>query len=859
LTRLAQGGLPVPGGFIVTTDAYRRFVEANDLQERIIAALDAAALGAGNEAMRPAALESAAREIRGLFSGGTLPDDVATSIRTAYDNMGSSSPVAVRSSATAEDLPDLSFAGQQDTYLNITGAAAVLEAVKRCWASLWTARAIDYRLRHVVPQESVALAVVVQTLVPAETAGILFTANPINGREDEMVINASWGLGEAIVGGQVSPDTVIVDKPTGQVKKIEVADKTVMTVTTPDGTTESKVDSRRRRERVLTDTQIAELSRLGRRIEDLYPSPQDIEWCWAEDSFYIVQSRPITTLSSALAAVSQAVPVPDIPATDTWKGPSRRAKYMRNNIVELIPDPMTPLFATLGRHTINCSMSRLMADFMGKRGLMPDELIIIIEGYAYYNGDFGTKEILQILLNSVGIAKYMFTGAEARWLKADAAYRAKVAEYEAKPWRAASAQELLEMAPDVLDLAISYYGALVAGLIPAAWISEGLFSSFYKTLVKRKSDPRPETFLLGFDSVPIRGEKALYDLAQWAAAQPALAEHLQRTDSSRIAGQVDAPKEVPPATWNAWQSRFSAYLAEFGGTIYNLDIATPTPADDPTPVLGTLRLFMRGGGRDPHVRQRAATKAREAATQQIVARLRGLRREWFKSLLTRAQTRAPQREDGLATLGLGYPLVRGMLLEIGRRLTDAGAVAAPDDVFWLTEAQLAAAAAALDGEAPIDSMAADVTARKALWAARREVVPPMALPLLPKFLRRLFPALGSVDRESDGDTGNVTLRGTACSVGTVTGTVRVLRGPEDFGQLAPGEILVAAITTPAWTPLFAMAGAIITDIGGPLSHGSIVAREYGIPAVLGTGDATRRLKSGDRVRVDGAKGTIQVL
>src|SRR5205823_2741043 len=233
LSRLAAAGLPVPPGFHLTTAAYRRFVAVNNLQVEIVRA------AAEARADDPAALNAAAARIAALFTAGTIPGEVAAAIRRAYADLGPDDPaVAVRSSATAEDLPALSFAGQQETYLNVRGAAKVLDAVKRCWASLWTARAIGYRARQGIPPEEVSLAVVVQELVPADAAGILFTANPLTGARDQVMLNAAWGLGEAIVGGQVTPDTVVVDKASGRIREQEISEKAVMTVRTSEGTHE---------------------------------------------------------------------------------------------------------------------------------------------------------------------------------------------------------------------------------------------------------------------------------------------------------------------------------------------------------------------------------------------------------------------------------------------------------------------------------------------------------------------------------------------------------------------------------------------------------------------------------------------
>jgi phosphohistidine swiveling domain-containing protein len=770
----------------------------------------------------------------------------------------------VRSSATAEDLPGLSFAGQQETYLNVRGVEAVQAAVVRCWASLWTARAIGYRARHEVDQDAVRLAVVVQRLIPAGAAGIMFTANPLNGRGDEVVINAAWGLGEAVVGGEVSPDTIVTHKATGKVKQVVIGDKTVMTVPASHGTAQQPVDLARRAVRVLDDAQVRELVRLGRQVEALYDAPQDVEWCWAEGGFYILQSRPITTLGSATSAEAPSIA---IPPPGEWELPNPKARYMRNNIVELIPDPMTPLFATLGRRVINERMSQLMAEFLGRSGLVSDEIVIPIHGYAYYNGEFSPGAIGWILLHSVSIMRRMFTGAVERWHEARASYKAAVADWQARPWRTFSSSEILDAVSAVLGEAITYYTASVSGVIPAAWITEGLFTALYKMLIVRRDDPDAATYLLGFDSLPIRGEKALYDLAAWARGRPVLADYLLQTPADQLAAQVTAPEDTPhaasmPATvsadWEGWRARFRAYLAEYGATIYDLDFEKPTPADDPTPTLGAFKLFLRGEGSDPHARQAAAAERRERATQAVLERVGRLRRRLFLTTLERAQRYAPLREDGLADIGLAYPLLRQMLLEVGRRLVESGAIDVPGDVFWLTEAQVRRAAAAIDAGQPVDSVAGSVRESIALIRARKQVTPPASLPLPPKFLRKLLPGQFGIETDAEEEV-STTIRGVACSGGSVAALARVLESPDEFDQMEPGEVLVAAITTPAWTPLFAMASAIVTDIGGPLSHGSIVAREYGIPAVLGTGVATRRLHTGDRVRVDGSSGTIEIL
>jgi phosphohistidine swiveling domain-containing protein len=847
LARLAGAGLPVPDGFHVTTAAYRYFVAENDLQSRILAALQTV------DVARPSTLEFASRAIEELFLQGQIPQEIAGAISQAYAQPAQPVAVAVRSSATAEDLPDLSFAGQQETFLNVRGVEALLEAVKRCWASLWTARAIGYRVRHGIDQDAVSLAVVVQALVPAEAAGILFTANPLSGSRDEMVINAAWGLGEAVVGGLVSPDTIVADKASGKVKQVEVADKATMTVLAPDGTAEQPVPKAKRGARVLSDAQVAELVRLGRQIEDHYGAPQDIEWALAlpspagrgvggEGRCAILQSRPITALPELEAA----------PPTK-WKLPKNAYIAMRNNIVELMAEPLSPLFGTLGLAAVNASMGRLLSDFFGRTDIMPAELIITVNEYAYYNGSISLVGMGRMLLGSVGIMRRMFTGAVERWTKLGRPrYVAAVERWQAVRWRDLPATEILDAVRELAEAAIDAYGALVGGVIPAAWITEGLFTAVYNTLIKRRSDPPAAAYLLGFDSIPILATKSLYDLAEWARTRDGLAAFLLRTPTAQIAAQGDrTPPDVDEIDWRGWRARFQAHLQRYGHTIYNLDFANPVPADAPAPLLEACKLFLSGQGTNPHVRQQVSAEQREQATQAVRDRVKGLRLRWFAKFLGLAQKYAPLREDGLAEVGLSYPLLRRMLHELGQRFVQGRMITEPDDIYWLIQDEVGQGASRLDRGEALDDLSATVPQRRAIWDAARRAVPPMALPtILGKDIAQL--------KKGRGRKGN-TLKGVAASPGTVAAAARVLHGPEDFEQMRPGDVLVAAITTPAWTPLFAMASAVVTDVGGPLSHGSIVAREYGIPAVLGTGVATRRIKTGDRVRVDGERGRVEIL
>jgi phosphoenolpyruvate synthase/pyruvate phosphate dikinase len=338
LGELTRAGLPVPPGFVLTTAAYRAFVASSGIGDQVLA------LASVPRDAEPAAYEEPSARIRALFASATAPEDVAEELLAARAKLDDG-PVAVRSSATAEDLEGASFAGQQDTFLNVRGTDALLAALRDCWASLWTARAMAYRGRQGIDTATVALAVVVQEMVDADAAGVMFTANPTTGRRDEAVVAAAWGLGEAVVGGSVTTDDVVVEKAAGRVRSRATADKAVMTVATEDGTEERPVPADRRTRPVLDDADVVALVGLGSRIEEWFGAPQDIEWARAGDRFSIVQSRPIT-----------ALPEPSAPPPTDWSVPDPTSFYVRASIVEQLPDPLTPLFADMstGRSPGRC-------------------------------------------------------------------------------------------------------------------------------------------------------------------------------------------------------------------------------------------------------------------------------------------------------------------------------------------------------------------------------------------------------------------------------------------------------------------------------------------------------------------------
>jgi phosphoenolpyruvate synthase/pyruvate phosphate dikinase len=843
LARLKNAGLPVPEGFHVTTDAYRQFVSENDLKLRI----DSALLQVDPE--KPATFKEAARDIQKAFLGASIPRDIASAIVGAYGDLSGTNPaVAVRSSATAEDLPEASFAGQQETYLNVSGADNILEAAKKCWASLWTGRAIGYRLRQGIDSHQIALAVVVQRLIPAEVAGILFTANPINGNRDQVYISSSWGLGDAVVGGRVTADNFIIDKKSVKILEREIADKEVMTVRVDSDTEDQPVPQNLRRVPSLEDHDSIALSELGVQIEALYDMPMDIEWVLADGAFSIVQARPIT-----------ALPDEPVPPPEEWELPHPKGRYMRTSIIDLMPDPLSTLFGTMGVPIYNRALNRFMSYITNsKKDFLPEDLVLTIHDYAYMTVDFTAGQWWGMLSKlAPRIVKLIRSGPDHFREVALPQYQDVVAVLEGKSLADMSEQEILEDARILVDAAMYHLSVLQVDTLGAAAGSEGLFTALYERFARQEGDPPAPALLMGHDTIPIQSEKALYDLAKWVETEQALSDYVLSTPSEALAvasKENTNAEALPIELWLEWRSRLTQYLDSFGYIFYDLDFAKPVPADDPTPMLETVKMYLRGKGANPHERQHKLAEQRELGTLEIIEPLKGLRGWMVRKAFGWARSLAMVREDSVASIGLAYPRIRRLLLELGRRIITTGMLDEPNDIFWLTEEELEYALRALEQNESLEAMGEEIEKRKARVEAEKKLVPPTQLPPSKTYMGIPVEVFVPGEGGQEGDK----LKGAGASTGKVPGEACVLHGPEDFDQMRVGAILVAKMTTPAWTPLFAMASAVVTDIGGPLSHGSIVAREYGIPAVLGTVMATRVIQSGWRITVDGDAGTVTI-
>ncbi len=811
LGELIHAGLNVPPGFVLTTAAYSHFVVAADLDELIhkwLTALDPA----------DGALLHAA------FATHPMPADLGEAIVRAYRELGTNVPVAVRSSATAEDLPGATFAGQQETYLNVLGEEALLTAVRSCWASLWTERATLYRNKQQVEQSTVKLAVVVQRMVMAEVAGVLFTANPITGERDMAVIDANPGLGEAVVSGAVTPDHFLVHKLSLAVRERRLGAREVEIRPVAAGGVEEVHGSSQTGIPALTDAQLGELTRLGLRIEKHYGAAQDIEWAYAEGQFYILQARPIT-----------ALPAPAVtPPAQTTSTPARKKRRQRGpDPAEMFPIRPYPLDYDTHTSTLEETVLRSLGGPIGIK--LPDfkKLLEVEDGVVIRVNpiDFGPswRMIYQPLLSLWQRRKIDLRHWRQDPLINEAKARAQLLESQAFATR--SWAELVQTMQDALALE-RFIGQLRTRYFLVGLREMGLLLVLLRLTGQHQHS---EVLLAGSSNMTLLANQALEAMAATIRQSPTLHALFTTQSAEQLLETINSDQVELQEFW----AQFSAFLAEYGSREAVITLMSqPTWKDAPQMTLGLLK---------NQVLAPAPAKPIDDAWQQVRDKLLAQSplgkpplRNFFLARLEQARQFVPMREDTHFYMTLPMPAERRCALEMGRRLTAVGVLREAEEIFHLLFAELQSI------QEPTQLSSAERRALSDKVQRRQQRRAELAD----------TPMFASTQDEIQNHDPAALLTGMGSSAGVVEGVVRIVNGPQDFEQLELGEVLVAPYTNPAWTPLFLRAVAVISDTGSPMSHAAIVAREYGIPAVLGAGQATRTLYNGQRVRVDGTKGLV---
>jgi rifampicin phosphotransferase len=865
LGELIQAGFAVPTGFCVTTTAYER-VSARAGLDTYLSGLEAADR---SDSARQIELTTA---IRTALIQTPLPPEVIGAITGAYQSLspGEPIPVSVRSSATAEDLPEASFAGQQETFLNVIGIEALLAAIQRCFASLWTDRATQYRSSLGMAPRSVRLAVVVQRMVQAEVAGVLFTANPLTGKRRDAVIDANPGLGEAVVSGATNPDHFVVHTSTGEIVERRFGGTQVIIRAAVGGGTEVVERSESQAMASLSDEQVRHLAELGAQVEAHFGAPQDIEWAIdASGQVFLLQARPITTLFPLPAGA---------PSTD-----EELRVYLAFGVQQGTYRPFTPMGIAVLRLLASGGLSLiglpLRDPLAGPRFVKEAASRPFFEVTAALRSSFGRRFLLSAMREAEVHAAtifeclvtdprlslrrttrrtfgralvLLFARTRLPWYLVQAFLAPQtatrrvqrfLAQLRQPPQVAAPADATAHLAEaerlllSCLRLAFRVSPVMLAGMQSfalARWLLGDLASESECQVVLGGSPTNPTTQM----------NLALWRLAQEIRADAANKQLLQSRPPEQLA--QDYQQGRLPASLQRGLARF---LEVYGHqSVCELDLGVPRWSEDPSYVFALLIGYLQMEGHAPDLQLQHADRvatAMIAALTQRAGHKSWLRGRLVRLCLERAHALSGFREMTRFAGGLRLAQARALLWPVGTALVQAGRLNEAADLFFLT---LSEAHAALSGA----DLRACVSERRATFArelGRRHV--PLVL-----LSDGTEPTAGRESQESTTQAEG-TLQGTPASAGRVTARARVILDPHD-AHLSPGEILVAPSTDPGWTPLFLQASGLVMEVGGAMAHGAIVAREYGLPAVVGVVGATRRIATGSRLTVDGTAGTVVI-
>lgn len=849
---LTRAGFPVPPGFVLLTNAYQHFLHINGL----LSELEQLARQAKSDDL--ASCEKASQSIRTLFTHYPIPDAIIQVITQAYQQLAADA-VAVRSSATTEDLPTASFAGLHESYLNIKTLDDIFTAVRQCWSSLWTPRALSYRTRLGLDAQKINMAVVIQQMVPASASGVLFTVNPVNGSHEEITINATKGVGEGLVAGQITPETMIAEKTSGHIIQREHGSS--------DG-----VGTVGQEPFVLTDKQVIQLVRLGKRIEEHFTAPQDIEWALAGEQIFIVQARPITTLTTISSTPkNHGLPIP--PGNDTWnreqdQPPRPYDVWTRTNVGENLPYPITPLTET--------HLSALFA--LNTAPSEPDQpqLMRRLYGRLYFNEGAIVRSFTEEM------------GLPAAWLHKiwGSRPRGSQANQNAfRPWRL-----LRKLFSLVINQSKTKKKARIAHDSPRQFFAQvdQWVNAFLSLDLSQLDDAQ-----LWNAGLPIWSERGTYTwetnirFSIGAAVSYGLLERivhwwihkdLVQDLVTSLPGVYSA--EVGPALWKMAQlaqeegiqeilllpdphtalerlrsdeqgrlliEQLEIFLARHGHRCPNeLEMRNPRWSEAPEQVIELIASYLRAGEHvNPDTTEARQQQRRTEAVNIIATKLDPIRRFIFLLLLKRTQQAVTVRDNSRYTMAKFIFPMRKIYAEIGRRWTEYSWLKQADDIFFLTIAEIESIIKDhAPGGLPV-AMQTCIEQRRLAYEFWLTISAPEAVA-----------ADGSpIFEEEDNFT---LLKGTAASSGTIRGRARIVQTLQEAMSLKSGDILVTSATDPGWTPVFPLVSGIVLEIGGQLSHGAIIAREYGIPAVVNAPRAMHLIQDGQIIEIDGSKGVIRL-
>ncbi|MDD7794100.1 phosphoenolpyruvate synthase [Clostridium sp. 'White wine YQ'] len=858
LGEMTKAGFPVPQGFCVTTLAYKNFIETSKEMRKLFDLLDTL------EYTQLEKISELGKVIRNHIQTIIMPQNIKSSILEAFKLSGENKAYAVRSSATAEDLPTASFAGQQDTYLNICGECELLKAIQNCWASLFTDRAISYRAKNGFDHRLVFLSVVVQEMVFPEVSGIMFTADPISGRRKTLSIDASYGLGEALVSGIVSADLYQVRD--SKIINKQISKKKIAIYSIPEGGTVTKdVPNEKQEMQALSDKEILSLASLGQEIEAHYGIEQDIEWGLSEGKFYILQSRPITSL----------YPLPKV-SDDNYH------VFVSFGHIQMMTDTMKPLAISIFKNLTNFLKNdssdignsfivdaggRMFADFTTPLSLKPTQkrLFKILRGMdeqissalfeAINREDFikvkvSKKDILHVVKKMFPIIKHVSSRVIANLYIKDSSYAKdeanalieKILMESKKDILSATGSKRIEkiqenigqMLPNVLAEVVPYW---VSGMFATSSLEKKLINKVgekncaYLISKLNKSLPGNVTTEIGL---------RVADLADIARNYPELVDYLEKAQKETF---FEGLSKISGG--NEFKAEFEKFLKKYGMRCSSeIDITKPRWHEDPTQLIPAILSNVRTASGGEHVEKyKEGEFEAENATKEILSHFNSFERRKISKLIKLYRNLMGMREHHKFAVITHIDLYKCVIMEEAHSLAQKGVLKNEKDIYYFSLSEIIELLEnrfSKNIENHIDSIIKN-------YEQFENLTPP-----------RVMTSYGEIitGKRKNINAPNGALTGIPVSAGIIEGTARVILKLED-AKLNPGEILVAPFTDPGWTPLFTSAIGLITEVGGMMTHGSVIAREYGIPAVVGIDKVTELIKDGDYIRVNGTEGYVE--
>jgi len=814
LSILTQRGFLVPRGFIAIAGVYQEFVlQARGLLDHLdqLSFHDSGVLRSESQALQAELLQL------------PLPPLVRDEIAEQLGKFPEGTAFSVRSSSTMEDLAGAAFAGQHETFLNVVGLADVLDRVRACFVSLWADRAIAYRQQQGFDHEKAVMAVVVQQMVFSESAGVGFSINPINGRLGEMVINSNFGLGESVVSGEGEVDQWIIEKSTRTVRSASIGRKSLKVMSGESGTHEVRLSDAEAARASLSDWQLKELAELLARVEEFYGFPQDIEWAFADGRLWLLQSRPITT-------------IPPL--------------WTRDESAERFPNVITPLtwdFVESGFHrSLNHSFGLLgFPPFSGKWFAKFDHYIYgnqnAVELYAR-RAPFSVKS-LEELRAAIPKLREQFGWVQelpVAWMRDLDHYLVTLGRYQAEQLETKTPLEIWRHVLAVNEHGAQYFLPNIAISIAHGMIYQILHGMLKLVIGPADADLIFDHLMAWCETKTGQINKELFELAQLAGRNPQLKDRILRTDSRGLFGLgslADDPE---------FERRFTRFLRDHGHREVDFDAYAATWGEAPWIVLDNLRLILQTPmDCAPTEKQRELKIRAQQAEVVLFSKLPPDLYFFFHELLrlARAYTSLDDLEH-YQTTRLTPALRRG-LRALGEKLVSRGVLSDAMDVFFAHQQQMELA---LTNDTP------EAWAEFTMQVRHQKEAYHVDLARKPEWI------LGECEASTEkSGVGAKFLSGLAGSSGVAEGPVFLVLTPEDFAKFPKGAVLVARTTNPTWTPLFYSAVAVVTESGGPLSHGAVTAREMRIPAVMSVRESLTRLKNGQRVRVDGSSGRVEIL